>query len=357
MNKRSITRLMLTSLFAGALLFAACGSDSTFATASTETADAFDEIDGAMDGDAMAGSDDVVTEATIAPEAAAAPSTTMAAAEALADGSGVGAGPAPVSAQNVEQLGRDIIRTATVHVGVDDVAVAGQEAIDIIDGVGGFVSGQNTSGGAEARSEIVFKVRPNRFDEALRRLSGIGELRNQTVSSDDVTERVVDLDSRISVQELGVARLRDAMESATDLEDFARLEALLIARESDLEVMKGQLRTLRDRVDLATITLTLSQDRVDNSVRLDFTAYEGIDAGVGCPGVAVGELRVEEGTAVTLCFEVTNTGDQNLTDIAITETALDLENDDLIEVLICSLPASRRFGPMSSNRNGTRHSG
>ena len=123
-----------------------------------------------------------------------------------------------------------------------------------------------------------------------------------------------------------------AMEAATDLEDFARLEELLLNRESSLEVMRGQLRTLRDQIDLATITLILTQDRIENSVRVFLTSYEGHDSGVSCPGIDVGDIRVEEDAEVTLCFEIANTGDQNLTDIQITESVLDLTNEDLIEV-------------------------
>ena len=233
---------------------------------------------------------------------------------------------------NTQQLGREIIFTATINVGVDDVAVAGTQATDIITDIGGFVFGQNTVGGAEPRSTITFKVRPEDFSEALSRLGGIGELRNQTVTTDDVTERVVDLNSRIEVAELGVNRLREAMENTTTLTDFAELEGLLLSRESDLEVMRGQLRTLRDRIDLATITLTLEQDRVVNSIDLFFTVYEGHDDGLSCPGRGANEVLFEPGDEITLCFESRNSGDQPLSNIAITETVLGLDNDDLFTV-------------------------
>jgi hypothetical protein len=243
----------------------------------------------------------------------------------------LGAGGATVT-PTAADLGRQLIFTARVHVEVDDVAAASAEATRIIQDLGGFVFGQNTTGGSEPSSELVFKVLPDDFNQALEALGTVGELRNQTVTTDDVTERVVDLESRIQVAELGVARLRQALEEAPTLQDYAEVERLLLDRESELEVMRGQLRTLQDRVDLATITLLLTQDRVENALDLVITSYEGHDDGESCPGPEDG-FPYEAGTDVTLCFEIINIGDQTLTQIEMTDTVLEIDADtELIEV-------------------------
>ncbi|MEL6982229.1 MAG: DUF4349 domain-containing protein, partial [Actinomycetota bacterium] len=242
-----------------------------------------------------------------------------------ADGdSALGAGGASVT-PTAADLGRQLIFTAFVNVGVDDVPAASAEATSIIESLGGFLFGQSTEGGSQPRSELTFKVLPADFNLALERLGTVGELRNQTVTTDDVTERVVDLQSRIEVAELGVARLRIALEETVGLEDYAEVERLLLDRESNLEVMRGQLRTLQDRVDLATITLVLTQDRVENQILVDISSYQGFDDGRACPGN--GDLRVEENTEVTVCFELTNAGDQTLTDIALTDSVLEIDAD------------------------------
>ncbi|MGI9597779.1 MAG: DUF4349 domain-containing protein, partial [Acidimicrobiales bacterium] len=228
-------------------------------------------------------------------------------------------------------LGRKLIFTAFVNVEVDDVAAASAEATSIIEGMGGFLFGQNTTGGTQASSELIFKVLPDDFNRALEQLGSVGELRNQSVTTDDVTERIVDLESRIEVADLGVARLRAALEGAATLEDYAEIERLLLDRESNREVMRGQLRTLQDRVDLATITLLLTQDRVENSIELRISSYEGHDDGVSCSDEQ--QSSVEAGTDVTVCFDIVNVGDQTLTDITLTDTVLEIDAEtELIEV-------------------------
>ncbi|MGF1597973.1 MAG: DUF4349 domain-containing protein [Acidimicrobiales bacterium] len=242
----------------------------------------------------------------------------------------LGAGGATVTPAAAD-LGRQLIFTADVHVEVDDVAGAGAEATSIVEGMGGFLFGQNTTGGAEPSSQLTFKVLPADFNRVLDALGAVGELRNQTVTTDDVTERIVDLGSRIQVAELGVERLRTALRETATLADYAEVERLLLDRETELELMRGQLRTLQDRVDLATITLLLTQDRVENALGLTISVYEGHDDGVSCPGQD--GLTVEAGSPVTVCFDVVNTGDQTLTAIELTDTVLEIDGDtELIEV-------------------------
>jgi hypothetical protein len=59
-----------------------------------------------------------------------------------------------------------------------------------------------------------------------------------------VTERVVDLRSRVATNEVSVERLRDPLSDAKNLEDVARLEIQLLERETTLETLRGQLRTI-----------------------------------------------------------------------------------------------------------------
>jgi len=313
-----------------ALLASACsGSDSVAdiasdaANAVSGAADETESVDSDADGDFDEGFDDV--EQAESDDGFDEP--------AVAQGEPQAASGSSAQVPNTENLGREIIFTARLSVGVDSVTTAGAEASQIINDIGGFVFGQETQGGAQPRSEITFKVLPEDFSEALENLGGIGELRNQSITTDDVTERVVDLNSRIGVAELGVERLRNALEDATDLEDFARIEELLLARESDLEVMRGTLRTLRDQIDLATITLILEQDRVENLLAIGISAYEGQDNGARCPANPVANQRFDPGDEITLCVLTRNDGEQTLRDITITETALAIEdNDDLITV-------------------------
>lgn len=248
------------------------------------------------------------------------------------DSDPLGSGALTVQANPID-LGRDIIYTASIAVEVNDVAEATREAGRIMQGFGGLLFGQETTGGTEPRTVLVFRVLPEDFTQALDALGTIGIIRDQRVSADDVTERVVDLESRINTAAASVERLRALLEGATNVNDIADLENQLLQRETNLETLRGQLRTVQDQVDLATITLSITQAVVRPAISISVTSYPGIDdAGLSCPGSS--NLVVDEGTATTVCFEIRNTGDRPLTDIQLSDPVLDVELDDLTPVFV-----------------------
>ena len=224
-------------------------------------------------------------------------------------------------------LGRDIIYTAEISVQADDVTAASREAVAIVQGLGGIVFSQTTRTEPLPRTAITFKVLPDNFSTALERLAGVGKLVDQSISSDDVTEIIVDLRSRIITAEASVERLRNFLQQATDLEDVAELERELLDRETTLERLRGQLRTLQDQVDLATITLTITQSpTVLPDTGILVTAWVSEDADDPCLGVQ--NITVEPDAEVYLCLEVENTGTSALTDVEVSTRNLRLNLDN-----------------------------
>ncbi len=234
-------------------------------------------------------------------------------------------------ATSAQDLGRSIIFTADMVVAVTDVEDATDEAIRLIESRGGILFGQQTLGVPEPSSTLTFRVQPADFQDSLAALSTLGEVRSQNVSADDVTELVVDLESRISTAEVSVDRLRALIEEAQDLKTITDLETQLLERETLLETLRGQLRTVRDRVDLATITVTFTEALSRPAVDLQVTAYPGHDdQGASCPGAS--QLAVEEDAPATVCFEITNVGDTPLTNFEVRDPVLELEMADLVVV-------------------------
>lgn len=271
---------------------------------------------------------DETTESTAAADSPEEAGEASAPADELGELAGSG-GITPAALQTT-QIGRDIIFTADLTVAVNDVAAAGEEATRIIERTGGFLFGQQTSGSPEPRSVLTFKVAPESFQEALAELGSIGELRNQHVGASDVTERIVDLESRMNTAVASVQRLRSLLETAGDIEAIVELENELLERETELETLRGQLRTLQDQVDLATIVLTLTETATRPVVAVDVSAYPGHDGGLSCPGN--GELAVEQDAELTMCFEIVNAGDTLLTGFEVRDPILDIETADLLAV-------------------------
>lgn len=307
--------LRLASMFlALVLVLVACGRSD-----SSEDAASFEEM-----------STDVVTESEALSEA---PEGALGLA---GDDSGRAApnlGTGGVADTELAQIpSRNIIFTADLVMAVSDVAMASQEVSSIMDDFGGFLFGQDTVGVPEPRTTLIFKVAPDKFQRALAALDSVGEVRSQTVSADDVTDRVVDLESRILTSEKSVERLQALLSESTDIETILEMERQLLTREADLESLRGSLRTIRDAVDLATISVTLTEAASRPALNVGVTTYRGHeDQGASCPGTS--GITVDEGdTAVTVCYELFNVGDTPLTDFTISDAVLDVDSESIIVV-------------------------
>ncbi len=153
-----------------------------------------------------------------------------------------------------------VVRTASLTVRVKDVPKALEEARTAAEDAGGYVGDETTRRDAEGHehTRVVLRVPVAGYAEVLAGLEGAGELVERRAKAEDVTDQVVDVDSRVASQRASVARVRELMDRATKLSDVVTLEGELSTRQADLESLLAQQTSLKDRTGLATITLSLS---------------------------------------------------------------------------------------------------
>lgn len=152
---------------------------------------------------------------------------------------------------------RPVISTAAMTVETDDVAGTKPRVLAIVTAKNGYLFADETTYGEAATATLTVKVPPAVFGETLDDLGQLGELRYQQVSSEDVTDQVIDLESRITAAEGSLARTGELLGKATDFTQIRQLEDEFARRQVDLEKLRGQQKTLEGRIDFATIVLTL----------------------------------------------------------------------------------------------------
>ncbi|MEG8278866.1 DUF4349 domain-containing protein [Streptomyces sp. AHA2] len=160
--------------------------------------------------------------------------------------------------------GSAVIRTAELTVQVEDVPEALDRARARTENAGGYVGDETTTRDEEGRerTRVVLRVPVEKYDEVLAGLEGSGRLLERRAKAEDVTDQVVDVESRVKTQRASVARIRELMDRATKLSDVVTLEGELSTRQADLEALLARQASLEDRVGLATISLSLSRTPV-----------------------------------------------------------------------------------------------
>lgn len=179
-----------------------------------------------------------------------------AAADAEAGG---GATQAPKAAQ-VAQPGveRKLIRTATLSLTVPAIQDAVHAARTIVVGAGGYTGNQQVE---RSSATITLHVPSDQLDRVVTELSTIGEVTSSAQTAEDVTEQLVDVESRIKTQRASLDRVRALLAQATDIEEIVRVESEVTRREADLESLLKRRETLSGQVAVSTVTISLRESR------------------------------------------------------------------------------------------------
>ncbi|GAA4593289.1 outer membrane murein-binding lipoprotein Lpp [Actinoplanes octamycinicus] len=154
---------------------------------------------------------------------------------------------------------RSIIYTGTITVQVKDVNAAAARITGITAGAGGFLGGDERQSGDGGSDTATMKLRipAAKFDSALKQIADLGDEKSREINTQDVTEEVVDLDARITVQQARVDSGRRLLSQTKTLNDLVMLEKEVATRESDLASLQAKKRRLADLTALSTVTVVL----------------------------------------------------------------------------------------------------
>ena len=165
----------------------------------------------------------------------------------------------PAQAPDLSVDQRSIIYTGSITIRVTDVNQAAAKATSIAAGAGGFVGGdrRDIAGGA-SDATMVLRIPAEKFQSVVDQLAKtLGTEEQRGISTEDVTDQVVDLDARIAVQQARVDSGRKLLAQARTLNDLVMLEKEVATREADLASLQAKKRRLADLTALSTITVVL----------------------------------------------------------------------------------------------------
>ncbi len=154
---------------------------------------------------------------------------------------------------------RKIIKTASLRIEVEDFNKAVERVEAVAQGVGGFVSDSNVyvTDSGHRRGTLTLRVPEARFQEAVKGLETVGEVKSRSTSGQDVTEEYIDLEARLKNYQRQEERYLELLKMANTTTDVLKVEEQLERVRGEIERLTGRLRYLSSRVDLATVTAEL----------------------------------------------------------------------------------------------------
>ncbi|WP_053202776.1 DUF4349 domain-containing protein [Jiangella muralis] len=151
--------------------------------------------------------------------------------------------------------GRSIIYTVDLSIDTDDVLAAANRAAAVATTAGGFVANEQVDG--DRMAVLTLKIPSDGHQQAVSELEQLGDVTSRDRGTEDVTQEVVDVASRVESQRASIARIRALLADASALSDVVSIESELATREADLDALLSRQEQLAGLTAMATVTLNL----------------------------------------------------------------------------------------------------
>ena len=176
------------------------------------------------------------------------------------------AGPNPTSAETPAPAtvvaNQKLIRNAAVDLEIASFDDTVQKITSLASEARGYIattSSEKQENG-KLKGEVVAKVLPDNLDRFLEKVRGLGELKNQTIGTEDVTKQYFDTDARLKNARVMEQRLIDMLKTKTGkVSDLLQVEKELGRVREDIEKMQGELKYWDSQVQFATVTISLAE--------------------------------------------------------------------------------------------------
>src|SRR5207245_4314784 len=112
---------------------------------------------------------------------------------------------------------RKLIRNASVELEIASFDDAVQKITAFASEDGGFIAttSSNKQANGKLRGAVVVKILPENLDRFLQKIRGLGELKNQTLGTEDITKAYFDTDARLKNAHVMEQRLIDMLKTKT----------------------------------------------------------------------------------------------------------------------------------------------
>ena len=157
---------------------------------------------------------------------------------------------------------RKLIRNANVELEIVSFDDAVQKITAFATQERGYVATTSSQKQANGKlsGEVIVKVLPENLDRFLQKIRGLGELKNQTLGTEDVTKAYFDTEARLKNARVMEQRLIEMLQTkAGKVSDLLQVEKELGRVREDIEKMQGELKYWDSQVQFATATISLAE--------------------------------------------------------------------------------------------------
>ncbi|HKS16729.1 MAG TPA: DUF4349 domain-containing protein, partial [Planctomycetota bacterium] len=192
-----------------------------------------------------------------------------------------GAAKNPPPAQDPQASQRKIIRQGEIEFEVDSFDSSVDKVVRIATEERGYISTVNSDRlpNGKVKGTIVLRVPPESLDRLVLKLRALGDIKSQRITSEDITKKYYDLESRLKAARTMETRLIEIIKTGKgEIKDILLAEKELGEWREKIEIFEGEIRFYSNMVSLSTLTLTLLEKDIKAPSLVSIT--ETVDTGI-----------------------------------------------------------------------------
>lgn len=161
-----------------------------------------------------------------------------------------------------ESVDKKVIKNGDLNLKVNSISEASENIAKIAKDNGGDVFSTNVYSLNKAKSgTVIIKVPVANFEKAFSEIKKIAALVIQeSTSGQDVTEEYIDLQSQLKNKQAEEQQFVEIMKQAVKIQDILDVTQQLSRVRGEIEQLQGRLKFLNSQTDMASITVSLSED-------------------------------------------------------------------------------------------------
>ena len=153
---------------------------------------------------------------------------------------------------------RMVIYNAYISLETYDIDGTFEKIRNLAEKYGGYVAGSSRSTqGMQERAQINLRISKDEFQSAIKEIETYGELVDERTSSEDITERYIDLKARLGNLQKQEKRLNEILSMAKNVEEILQVERELTRIRGEIESLQGQINYLERNVEMSSIVVNL----------------------------------------------------------------------------------------------------
>lgn len=153
---------------------------------------------------------------------------------------------------------RKLIKNGSIEFEVGSVSDTKTKITALVTEAGGYISSDNQNNYSGApRFEQVARIPSDKLDDFVTKIEGLAKkVDSKSISTQDVTEEFIDVETRLATKKELEARYRDLLKQAKTVKDIIEVETQLNNVRGEIESMEGRLKYLTSQVSFSTLSIS-----------------------------------------------------------------------------------------------------